>query len=304
LRKTFTSLEDLEIFYHIVNAGSLSGAGRELGLSPAVVCRRLRNLETRLGVRLLQRTTRRVARTEIGTGFYQHVASVLAALEEAETFIRGCSGKPSGVLKVSVPTTFGRLHVAPHLKPFLDRYPGIALEISLTDGFTDVIAEGFDLAIRISTLSDCPLVARRLCPNHRVICAAPAYLKKHGIPKTLDDLKKHKLLSNYPIWCLEGPEGAVTYRPKSFITTNSSDLVREETLAGIGIALRSTWDVGPALKAGTLRRILTQYCGSPETSIYAVYPSSRQVPAKVRAFVSHFAHIYGPQPYWDKGLAL
>jgi DNA-binding transcriptional LysR family regulator len=301
-----TSLEDLEIFYHIVNAGSLSAAGREMGLSPAVICRRLQNLENRLGVRLLQRTTRRLTRTEVGTGYYEHVAAVLAAVDEADAFVRDRSVVVRGSLKVSVPTTFGRLHVAPRLKEFLDRYPDITLEIDLTDKFTDVVAEGFDLAIRISDMAGCPLAARKLSPNHRVICAAPEYLKKHGIPRDLDALKNHRVLSssNHTAWSLEGPEGALTYRPQSFIDTNSSDLVREGTLAGLGVALRSTWDVGPELKRGQLRRILKQYRGSPETAIYAVYPSSRQVPAKVRAFVDHFARIFGPEPYWDKGLAL
>ena len=299
-------LEDLEIFYQVVNAGSMSAAGRELGISPTVVSRRLQKLEDRLGVRLLQRTTRRIAKTEIGAGFYDRVATVLEALEEAEEFVRRRSPLVSGTLKVSVPTSFGRLHVVPWLKDFLEQYPDLTLDIELSDSFSDIVAEGFDLAIRISAMADAPLVARRLCANHRVICAAPAYLRNHGIPASLEDLRHHKTLSasNNTTWLLDGPRGHETLKTKSFIITNSSDLVHEETLAGLGIALRSTWDVGTDLKRGRLKRILPQYRGSADVAIHAVYPSSRQLPAKVRTFVDYFAKIYGTEPYWDKGLSL
>ena len=299
-------LEDLEIFYQVVNSGSMSAAGRELGISPTVVSRRLQKLEDRLGVRLLQRTTRRIAKTEIGAGFYERVATVLSALEDAEEFVRGRSPLVRGILKVSVPTSFGRLHVVPWLKGFLEKYPDLTLDIELSDTFSDIVAEGFDLAIRIASMTDTTLVTRRLCPNHRVICAAPAYLKKYGAPTSLEDLKNHKTLSasNNTTWLLEGPDGHEILKTKSFIITNSSDLVREETLAGLGIALRSTWDVGTELKRGRLKRILPQYRGSSDVAIYAVYPSSRLLPSKVRAFVDYFAKIYGTEPYWDKGLSL
>jgi DNA-binding transcriptional LysR family regulator len=299
-------LEDLEIFYHVVNAGSMSAAGRELGISPAVVSRRVQKLENRLGVRLLQRTTRRLAKTEIGAGFYEKVATVLAAVDDAEEFVKRRSPLITGVLKVSVPTSFGRLHVVPWLKGFLEKYPDLTLDIELSDSFAGIVAEGFDLAIRIAAISDAALVTRRLCPNNRVICASPTYLKKYGTPTSLEELKTHKTLSasNNTTWLLEGPGGPEALKTKSFIITNSSDLVREETLAGLGIALRSTWDVGAELKRGRLKRILPQYRGSPDVAIYAVYPSSRLLPSKVRAFVDYFAKIYGAEPYWEKGLTL
>jgi DNA-binding transcriptional LysR family regulator len=153
---------------------------------------------------------------------------------------------------------------------------------------------------------DSVLVARKLSSNHRVICASPEYLKKYGVPRNLHDLKNHKTLSasNNTTWLLEGPNGREIFKTKSFIVTNSSDLVREETLSGLGVALRSTWDVGAELKRGKLRRILPQYRGSSDVGIYAVYPSSQLVPAKVRAFVDYLAKIYGPEPYWDRGLSL
>ncbi len=299
-------LEEFEIFYTVVNAGSMTAAGRKLGISPAVVSRRLQKLENCLGMRLLQRTTRRLAMTEIGEGFYEKVVAVLTAVDAAEEFVRRRSPLISGPLKASVPTSFGRLHVVPWLKGFLEKYPDINLDIELSDAFSGLVAESFDLAFRISAIPDATLVARKLCPNHRVICAAPSYLKKHGVPASLGDLKDHKTLSasNNTTWLLEGPNGREVFKTKSFIITNSSDLVREETLAGLGIALRSTWDVGAELKRGRLKRILPQYCGSSDVAIYAVYPSSRQVPSKVCAFVDYFAKIYGTEPYWEKSLAI
>jgi DNA-binding transcriptional LysR family regulator len=303
-KKNKIDLEDLEIFCHVVNAGSLSAGGRELGLSSAVISRRLQKLEKRLGVRLLQRTTRRLAQTEIGIGYYERCAAALAAVEEAEAFVRGRAPIIRGTLKVSAPTSFGRLHIAPWLKGFTDKHPDLSLHIDLSDAFANVVAEGLDLAIRISSMRDSALAARKLTSNHRVICASPEYLKKHGTPRSLRELKEHRTLaaSNHTTWLLDGPNGKESVKVVSAVVTNSSDLVREGTLAGLGVALRSTWDVGPELKMGRLKRILPQYRGSSDVAIYAVYPSSRLVPLKVRAFVDYLARTYGPEPYWDEGL--
>ena len=277
----------------------MTAASQKLGLSTAVVSRRLQKLENWLGVRLLQRTTRRLEMTEIGEGFYIKVAAVLTAVDEAEEFVRSRSPLISGPLKLCVPTSFGRLHVVPWLKGFLEQYPDIDLEIEMSEFFCDFVAENYDLAFRISSMPDAPLLVQKLCSNHSVICASPLYLKEHGIPKNLSDLKNHKTLSvsNNTTWLLDGPNGRENFRTKSFIITNSSDLVREETLAGLGVALRSTWDVSEELKRGTLKRILPQYQGSSDVVIYAAYPSSRQVPAKVRALVDYFAKIYAAEPY-------
>lgn len=306
MEKRHIDFEDLEVFHHIVTAGSLSAAGRELGLSTAVMSRRLQKLEKSLGVRLLQRTTRRLTMTEVGAGYYERIGSVLAAAEEAEAFVRGRSFVVRGTLRISVPTSFGRLHIAPWLRGFLDKYPDLSLQVDLTDSYANVVADAFDLAIRISSMINSVLATKRLCTNNRVICASPEYLKTHGVPRTLDELKHHRVLSasNHLTWLLEGPDGRERFKTKSFIVTNSSDLVREGTLAGLGLALRSTWDVGHELKQGALQRILPQYRGSPDVGIYAVYPSARLVPPKVRAFVDYFANIYAPQPYWDKGLTI
>ena len=166
------------------------------------------------------------------------------------------------------------------------------------------IAGGFDVVVRIGSLGDSSMVARKLAPNRRFFCATPDYLAEHGTPETLADLDRHRLLTTIPQaeWHLDGPEGAVVYRPQSVLLTNSSEVVREGVASGLGIGLRSTWDVSEELKAGKLARVLPDYAGSHRVGIWAIYPSRRLVPAKVRAFIDHLAELCGPEPYWDRVL--
>lgn len=296
---------DLDVFARVVTARSMSAAGRQLNLSPAVISKRIRRLEERLGVRLLQRTTRQLSLTEAGQGFYERVVSILSSIEDAEAWVASGAGQVRGTLRVSAPTSFGRLHIAPHLKPFLDAHPLVSVELVLTDGFTDIVGEGFDLAIRIADLRDSSLVAKRLAPNHRVLCATPGYLAAAGTPATIEDLSRHTLIAhNTDHWTLDGPTGPVTVRVAGPLRTNSSEVVREALLAGLGIALRSTWDVGPELKSGALQRVLPAYSVGSRVAIHAVYPSRRHMEQKVRAFVDYLAELYGQTPYWDAGLTL
>jgi DNA-binding transcriptional LysR family regulator len=299
-------LAELDIFARVVTAGSMSAAGRELGLSPPVVSKRIRRLEERLGTRLLQRTTRQLALTESGKGFYERVVAILASVDEAEAWISRRSAAARGVLRVSAPTSFGRMHIAPHLVDFLQLYPDITLDLSLSDQFVDIVAESFDLAIRIADLADSSLVAKRLAPNHRVLCAAPAYLARHGSPKDVADLQNHRLLlHNGDSWRLEGPGGnIVTTRVDSVIRTNSSEVVREGVLSGIGIALRSTWDVGAEIGAGRLAIVLPGWRAPARVAVHAVYPSRRHLAHKVRVFMDFLGERFGQPPYWDVGLAL
>lgn len=297
-----TNLGDLEIFSRVIATGSMSAAGRALGLSPAVVSKRVKRLEERLGTRLLQRTTRQISLTEAGQGFYERIVGILAGIEEAETFVSGRSGSARGTLRVSAPTSFGRLHIAPHLKGFMDAHPDLIFHLVLTDEFSDIVGGGFDLAIRIGELSDSSLVARRLAPVRRLLCAAPDYLEKHGVPRRLDDLARHVCLPQHTqdLWRLEGPEGAVVYRPHGPLVTNSSEVIREAILSGMGIALRSTWDVGAELKSGRLVPVLPEFEGSRNVVLSAVYPSRQFLPVKVRLFIDYLAELYGPLPYWER----
>lgn len=300
-----TDLFDYEIFVRVIRAGSLSAAGRELNSSPAMISKRLRRLEERLGARLLQRTTRRLTPTEIGQAFYERVVGVLASVEEAEHFVTGGSDRARGLLRASAPTAFGRMHIAPRLKTFLDAHPELQLEIDLNDSYVDLVANGFDVAIRIGSLADSSLVARRLAPNRRVLCATPEYLEQHGVPQQLSDLDQHRLLTAGPqvSWRLEGPEGMVAYKPRSMLQTNSSEVVREAVVSGMGLGFRSTWDIHEELRTGVLKRVLPAYSGASDVSIFAVYPTRHLVPFKVRAFVDYFAKLYGASPYWDRSIA-
>jgi len=301
-----TDLLDYEIFTRVIKAGSLSAAARELHSTPAMISKRLTRLEDRLGVKLLHRTTRRLTPTEVGQNFYERVLAVLAAVEDAESLASIGVDRPRGLLRVSLPTSFGRMHVAPRLKAFLDANPEVKLHVDLGDEYVDLAAGSFDVAVRIGTLPDSALVARRLAPNRRVLCASPLYLEKYGAPRVIEDLEHHRLLAADPqvAWRLEGPQGPALLKPQSALQTNSSEVVREAVLSGLGIAFRSTWDVGNELKLGMLKRVLPAYTGASDVNVYAVYAGRRLVPPKVRAFVDYLAGVFGPDvPYWDRDIS-
>lgn len=294
---------DLEIFARVVGAGSMSAAGRELGLSPAVVSKRLRRLEDRLGTRLLQRTTRQIAMTEAGQGFYERVVAILAGVEEAEAFVTRRSAIARGTLKISAPTSFGRMHIAPNLAPFMESNADLNVNLLLSDDLVDIVGEGFDVAIRIAELADSSLVARKLAPVRRVLCASPSYLAKTSIPHSIDDLEHHNCLTHQvsDTWRMEGPEGVVNIKPEGNLSTNSSEVVREAVQAGMGVALRSTWDIGQELADGRLVRILSDYESTTNVGIYAIYPSRQFLPVKVRLFIDYLANLFGSVPYWENG---
>lgn len=302
MEKILTNLGDLEIFNLVAGCGSMSEAARSLGYSPAVISKRIKRLEERLGVRLFQRTTRQISLTEAGQGFHERVQGILVSLGEAEDFVAGRANAISGTLKISAPTSFGRMHIAPHLKAFMDANPALAINLVLSDEFTDLVAGGFDLAIRIADLNDSSLVAKRLAPVRRLLCASRSYIETHGMPTTIAELHNHRCLPahNNDSWRLEGPDGAFTIRPDGMLITNSSEVIREAVIAGLGIALRSTWDVGQELRDGTLVQVLPGYEGSKNVSLSAVYSSRKLLPAKVRLFIDYLAALYAPVPYWER----
>jgi len=294
--------EDYDLFVAIVEAGSLSAAGRRLRISPAMVSKRLARLEARLGATLVHRTTRRLMLTDVGQGFLEDVSRILEAVRSAEARVAGQVGQPGGRLRISAPTSFGRLHVAPRLKDFLDRFPRIELSLDLDDSFIDLLDQRVDVAIRIATRPEGSLIAHHLAENRRILCAAPAYLAEHGAPEALTDLAAHRLLAadhQFP-WRLEGPDGPVSFDAVSAVRTNSSEVARELTIAGLGIALRSTWDVGPALRDGSLVRILADIGGASDVAIYAVQPRGSAEAPNARAFVDHFRALFSPVPPWDR----
>ena len=301
-----TAISDLDIFARVARTGNMSMAGREIGLSPAVVSKRISLLEDRLGARLFQRTTRQLTLTETGEGYFKRVIDILSLVEEAEDYVSRRNTKPRGVIKISAPTSFNRQHISPHLPAFLTRYPDIEIDMQLTDHFVDIIREGFDLAIRIGELEDSSLVARKLAKEVRVICAAPAYLKSAGTPKSLAELDAHNCLvaGAQDVWRLDGPTGPHDIRVKGNMRSNSAEFVRGGLMQGLGLALRATWDVGAEVERGDLVVVLPEYTGSSKNAIYAVYPCREFMPAKVNAFIDFFADLYEKDPVWSRPVAM
>jgi DNA-binding transcriptional LysR family regulator len=300
-----TSIADLDIFARVARTGNMSAAGREMGLSPAVVSKRISLLEEEVGARLFQRTTRQLTLTETGEGYYKRVVDILNLVEEAQDFVSRRNTKARGVLKVTAPTTFSRLHMAPYLSDFLGRFPEIELDLHLTDDFVDIISRGFDVAIRIGELQDSSLVQKKLANDTRVIVASPKYLEKAGnVPQTLADLDFHNCLSAgaQEYWRLQGPDGQHQIRVKGNIRSNSAELVRDALLAGLGMGLRSIWDVGAEIKSGELKVVLPQYRGADTVAIYAVYPCRDFMPTKVNALIDYLSALYGAEGYWERGL--
>ncbi|MGI9408264.1 MAG: LysR family transcriptional regulator [Hyphomicrobiaceae bacterium] len=297
-----TAITDLEIFARVARTGNMSAAGREMKFSPAVVSKRISLLEERLGTRLFQRTTRQLTLTEAGEGFYERIVNILDLVDQAEDFVSTHNTSAKGTLKIAAPTSFSRMHVVPHLSGFMTAYPDIEIDLQLSDDFVDIIANGYDAAIRIGELKDSTMVARKLANEDRMLCATPDYIKRHGRPKTLQDLNSHNCLTfgAQDHWRLEGPDGAKSYRPRGKLRTNSAELVREAMLAGLGIALCPAWDVAQLLKSGELKTVLPKYSGSSNVAIHAIYPSRDFVPVKVHAFIDFLADIYANDPYWKK----
>jgi DNA-binding transcriptional LysR family regulator len=292
---------DYVLFARIVAAGSLSAAGRELHLSPAMVSKRLSRLEQRLGARLVHRTTRRLALTEAGRAFHEDIVAILSAAQAAEARVAGLADVPRGALRMSAPTSFGRMHIAPYLKGFLDVFPDVTIDLDLSDAFSDLIASRVDLAVRITAAVDPGHVSHRLAGNTRVLCASPTYVQAYGSPASIDALERHRLLAatHQSPWRLERKGKQIVVPFESPLRTNSSEVIRELAIAGYGIALRSTWDVGAELRAGTLVRLLPEWEGATDVAIFAVHPRTALVPANVQAMVNHLRGIYEPVAPWE-----
>lgn len=292
---------DYPLFAAIVQHGSLAAAGRALGISAPMASKRLARLEARLGARLVHRTTRRLALTERGAAFHADVVRILGEIAAAEHRVAGHGDVARGPLRMAAPTSFGRLHVAPHLAGFLVQHPSVTLRLDLSDDYVDLLGQRVDLAIRITATVERGLDAHRLGTSRRILCAAPAYLAAAGTPAALADLAHHRLLAatgQLP-WRLFGPRGRHIVEGTSHVATNSSEVVRELAIAGAGIALRSLWDVGDDLAAGRLVRVLPQLEGSQDVGIYAVRPHAPAVPPAVSAMIAHLAAAYAPVPPWE-----
>ena len=280
-------LPALATFDRIVSAGSLSAAARELDLSLAVVSKRLAQLESGLGVRLLQRTTRRQALTEEGTLFHAQVVRILAEVQQAEALITQRRGAVSGLLRVTAPAQFGRQWVAPLAALFHAQHKQLAVQLELSDAVANLLDSGFDLAIRFGSLADSSLIARELAPNYRVLCASPDYLARKGAPRAPADLVHHCciLIGSQPRaeWRFVGAEENIV-RVDGGLITNDGSATHAWALGGAGIALKSIWDVGDDLAAGRLVRVLPEHTVAA-APLHAIYPHKQHLAPRVRLFV-------------------
>ncbi len=283
--------QEMSVFAAVVDAGSFVGASDALEMSKPAVSRHVAELEARLGVRLLHRTTRRLSLTEEGEVFYARCKELLGELAEAEAEITSRTGKACGQLKVSAPVSFGLLHLAPLWAGFMARHPGVVLDVTLSDRMVDLVEEGFDLAVRVARLPSSSLVGRKLSSTRSVLCASPTYLKAHGTPKHPADLARHaviaySLLSTGDTWSFEGPEGPASVKVAPRMRTNSGDTCRAAALGHQGIIVQPTFLVGEDLRSGALVELMPQY-RSIELGIYALYPTRKHVLPKVRLLVDH-----------------
>jgi DNA-binding transcriptional LysR family regulator len=299
-------LDGIAAFARVVDSGSFSAAARRLGISKSAVSAHVQRLEERLGIRLLNRTTRRLAVTEAGAAYYRHCARILAEAEAGEQAAGALQREPRGTLRISAPDSFGWMHVAPAVPDFLKRYPDVAVDITLSPAHANLVDEGLDLAIRIGVLEDSPLVVRRLAPSRLVFCASPTYLKECGTPREPGELAKHNCLRTGLLpwgdeWRLAGKRGEVRVTVGGSFRSNSAEMLRAAALDGVGIAMLPTWAVAELLQTRALRRVLDAW-EAPASAIYAVYPGNRLMSMKVRAFVDHLVRRFGRTPYWDDGL--
>jgi DNA-binding transcriptional LysR family regulator len=296
--------KQISTFVDVAARGSLSAAARAEGIAPAMIGRRLDALEERLGVKLLQRTTRKIALTNEGIAFLEDCQRILAELENAESAVSERSARASGHLLISAPAGFGRQHVAPLLPSFLAEHRDVSVTLNLNDRVVDLIGEGIDVAIRIAALSDSNLIGVKLADNKRVVVASPAYIKRHGAPLSLDELAKHNCLAissegSQRGWTFRQNGKNVTLKVTGNMVCNDGAVLHEWALSGKGLAWRSMWEVGTAIESGQLVTVLDEFA-APGNDIYAVFAQRRHLPLRIRAFVDFLRHAYAQREYWSK----
>lgn len=289
---------DLGFFSVLASAGSMSAAARELGVTTAAVSKHLAQMESRLGVPLVVRTTRRMSLTQEGETYLEHARRILGQIDDMQELLGVSKAVPRGVLRVNATLGFGRSHVAPLISKFARKYPEVEVQLQLSVNPPALTDDVFDVCIRFGAPPDARVIARRIAPNRRLLCASPAYLKKHGTPKTANDLSKHNCIGirqgeeAYGLWRLSSGRGKNTttesIKTRGNLTTNDGEIAVNWALDGHGILMRAEWDIQRYLASGRLVQVLPQYF-TPDADIYAVYPQRHQLAARVRAFVDFMA---------------
>ncbi len=300
-------LGPMQTFVRVVEAGSFTAVASQLNTTQPTISRQIAALEDHLGSRLLTRTTRTLTLTDDGRAFYDHALRALDAVGEAVNAVGRRRSTPSGLLRIATPVVFGRLHIVPRLPAFLQRWPDVAVDLMMSDTFTDLAEQGIDLAIRVGEVTDPGLIARRIGLVRRVTVAAPAYLAAHGTPLTPPDLVHHSCivytrLSTGNRWIFEGPDGPISVDVKGRYRADNSEAVREAVVAGLGIAVIPTFAFGAEIAAGEIEVLLSAY-EPKQLPMHAVQPSRRFVPLKVRAMIDYLAHEFALDPQLTQAAA-
>lgn len=294
----------IPIFVAVVESGSFSLASERLGMTKSAVSKRISSLEDNLGTRLFHRSTRKLTLTESGEEFSDYARNSVYIAQQGITAATINQGSPKGTLKINAPMTFSRLHLAPHLKEFLDLYPDIRVILSMDDKVVDMIEGAYDVGIRIGELKDSSLIARKLAKCNSVVCAAPEYLQRNGTPNTPHDLKDHNCIY-YSLfqagveWTFLKADKKLKVEPTGNFIVNNSDVICEMLLQGLGICQMPTFIVQRYLNTGQLVKVLTNY-DLPDHSIFAVYPERRHMPKKVKVFID-FIEEKLHSVYWEVG---
>ncbi|MCG9755809.1 LysR family transcriptional regulator [Shewanella insulae] len=280
---------NIPLFVSVVELGSFSEAARRLGINKSAVSKRISALEQALGVKLIQRTTRRLHLTDAGRQYYEYVHQAATLMQQAQDALASQQGAVQGSLKVSLPNVFGQRHIAPLLSKFSRQYPAINLEVSLDDRVVDLLKEGLDMVVRIGELPDSSLVAVRLAPCHSLLCASPDYLAREGNPRSLTDLRAHNCLFYSYFrggleWSFERRGEVSRIKPRGNIKVNNSEVIRRLLLDGMGIALMPRYLVEEELASGSLVPVLSDY-QAPTHGIYALTPERQHMPARLRVFI-------------------
>ncbi|MEE8545010.1 MAG: LysR family transcriptional regulator [Alphaproteobacteria bacterium] len=297
----------MRIFAGVVESGSFSAAGRQVGLAPSSVSRRIGDLEDELGARLFHRTTRKLSLTEAGQIYFERAARILIEIDEAKLAVARSDGAPSGVLRLTAPASVARRHIVPALGDFQARYPAVQIVLSMTDRLVDLVEDRFDLAIRLGAQSDSSLIARKIGSGRRFVAASPAYLDRAGVPGTPAELADHNCLTfrshrGSNLWRFRGGRGESQVRVTGSLFSDNGEALCAAAVSGLGLILVPEWLTGSEVKQGRLRELLSGWRALPEaTPLYAVYPHQRHLPAKVRSFIDFLAQRFAAQSGWDGG---
>ena len=291
---------DLQFFYLLAKQGSLAATARELGVTPPAVSKRLSALEARLGIRLVNRTTRSMSLTTEGELYFSHAARILTQIEEVEQLVSSSRATPKGLIRVNASLGFGRRYIGPALAAFFARYPEVEIQLEISDHPLDLATHGFDLGIRFGTLPDAAFHARKIASNRRLLCASPLYLEKHGVPTRLTDLQQHNCIflrqneTPYGVWSFTNGGKTQNIKVRGALGCNDGEVALNWALEGYGILLRAEWDIARYVRSGRLRLVLEDQTPT-RAGVYAVYPQQLHLSARVRSLidflVERFKHI-------------